>query len=655
MADNQQELRGVNWNEVFSFSHIFKSFRMAIHMSKLLLALAAIVVIFLAGWCMDRIWSVGGGYARVDEISAYFLSPSNLFYDRKEGWLEARDVGAAKLKADTYNERCPEPGPEGPGLLGTYWNILAKEEIKVNEPQGPRKSYFLRSFKANLERELKSRKREAGFESKHYSEFKEDSWSESLSDARGFLAKEIDDAEAIVKDSYKQAGEDIEKDDSNLTSGRDKEEAEEKLEKDYSAALRSITIRKQRFAKAAEAIRGKPVFASLCDYEGSCLSNALSALCRAEISKGMNTYHDILEFKAGRLGQQQAMPGPNGAGFVFWVLAAVYGMKWFICQHWFYAIIFLLISLAAWALFGGAIHRIAALHAARKEKISISQALRFSASKFLSFFFAPLMPLAAILIGGLFLIAGGLIGNLMGFGAIVVGALFILAVLVGLFIAFVAVGLITGVGLMYPTIAVEGSDGFDALSRSFSYVFARPWRAVLYGVVAVIYGALCYIFVRFFAYLALAGAHFLAGTGVWAGGERLREGADRLDVMWEAPTYTLFHAPSNWEAMSTSEAIGSFLISIWVYLIIGLVLAFVLSYAASATTVIYYLLRRKVDATDLDDVYVEEAEEELPGPEQPPAEGPEAPAEGPAGEGEAQVPPADQGPREGEGKQGKAE
>ena len=38
----------------------------------------------------------------------------------------------------------------------------------------------------------------------------------------------------------------------------------------------------------------------------------------------------------------------------------------------------------------------------------------------------------------------------------------------------ILLGLTGGFNLMYPTIAVEGSDSFDAISRSFSYVYARP-------------------------------------------------------------------------------------------------------------------------------------------------------------------------------------
>ena len=69
-------------------------------------------------------------------------------------------------------------------------------------------------------------------------------------------------------------------------------------------------------------------------------------------------------------------------------------------------------------------------------------------------------------------------------------------------------GTVGGFNLMYPTVAVEGSDSFDAISRSFSYVFARPWRMLWYTVVAVVYGALCYLFVRYFIYVMLAVTHF---------------------------------------------------------------------------------------------------------------------------------------------------
>mgnify|MGYP006158310279 CR=1 FL=1 len=51
------------------------------------------------------------------------------------------------------------------------------------------------------------------------------------------------------------------------------------------------------------------------------------------------------------------------------------------------------------AVFGGAISRIAAVQVARDEKISVRQALRFSLNKLLSFVFAPVIPLIILLHG----------------------------------------------------------------------------------------------------------------------------------------------------------------------------------------------------------------------------------------------------------------
>ena len=48
------------------------------------------------------------------------------------------------------------------------------------------------------------------------------------------------------------------------------------------------------------------------------------------------------------------------------------------------------------SIFGGAIARIAAVHVARDEKLSVRAALAFSLGKFLSFVSAPLIPLVIV-------------------------------------------------------------------------------------------------------------------------------------------------------------------------------------------------------------------------------------------------------------------
>jgi hypothetical protein len=284
------------------------------------------------------------------------------------------------------------------------------------------------------------------------------------------------------------------------------------------------------------------------------------------------------------------------------------GPSWLLANHWVFFFLFGAWFLLIWSIFGGAIARIAAVHVARDEKISVRQAIRFSLNKLLSFVFAPLIPVLILLVIGVVLAASGwILFHIKYIGPIVAAVLFFLALIAGLVMTLVLLGLVGGFNLMYPTVAVEGSDSFDAISRSFSYVFARPWRMLFYTLVAVVYGALTYLFVRFFILLLLSLTHFFVSwwfsknvMPVW------------LDI-WPAPGsqgFQLVYSP-HYEALKWSEDTAAGIISIWVYLVIGLLGAFAISFYFSANTIIYYLMRREVDATELEDVYVEESEDEF--------------------------------------------
>ena len=106
MAQEQQEIRSVNWNEVFAFTHLFKCFRMAIAPSKLMLAAAALVVMFAIGWGMDAIWGWGNSYVLVGEkagepgeIACHATLPPAAFSKWQSDRLDARLDQAAQLKA----------------------------------------------------------------------------------------------------------------------------------------------------------------------------------------------------------------------------------------------------------------------------------------------------------------------------------------------------------------------------------------------------------------------------------------------------------------------------------------------------------------------------------------------------------------------------
>ena len=67
----------------------------------------------------------------------------------------------------------------------------------------------------------------------------------------------------------------------------------------------------------------------------------------------------------------------------------------------------------------------------------------------------------------------------------------------------------------------------------------------------------------------------------------------------------------DWLVLSPMQSLGATLLAIWVYLTIAMLGAFAISFYFSSNTVIYYLMRNEVDATELDDVYLEQSDEEF--------------------------------------------
>ena len=285
----------------------------------------------------------------------------------------------------------------------------------------------------------------------------------------------------------------------------------------------------------------------------------------------------------------------------------MFGPGWLWGQHWFFALLFTAWFLLIWSVFGGAIARIAAVHVARDEKLSVRQSVRFSSGKALSFLFAPLIPLLIILgIGAVLALAGFVLFHIPIVGPIVAGLFFILALLGGLVMALVLLGTLGGFNLMYPTIAAEGSDSFDAISRSFSYVFARPWRMLWYTIVTLVYGGICYLFVRFFIFLILYLTQFFVGW--WLTSDQTKP---YYPLMFPPPSMDQLAYHPGFEGLKWSEDIAAFCIAVWNYLLISLLGAFAISFYFSSSTIMYFLMRREVDATELEDVYQEDADDEL--------------------------------------------
>ncbi len=318
----------------------------------------------------------------------------------------------------------------------------------------------------------------------------------------------------------------------------------------------------------------------------------------------------------------------------------------------FYFFLVMLWTLAVWALFGGAITRIAAVQVTRGEKIGLRESVRFTLKRLLSYLMAPLFPLALVLVVLIFMVLFGIPHLIPWFGDIFWdGLLWWLMLICGLVMAVTLVGLV-GWPLMSATISTEGTDSWEAVSRSYSYVYQKPWHYLWYSLVAIAYGAVLVFFVGFMGslmvYLAEWGvsknwfvslanrepAYLFVYTptsfgwrtllleGATVHGQKVVENgvinpdayADYLDHI--RPDGTTYPWPDEKtkerEVLSFANKFGAFLVSIWLGVIFLLMLGFGYSYFWSASTIIYLLMRRHVDAAELDEVYLEEDEQEGP-------------------------------------------
>jgi len=167
------------------------------------------------------------------------------------------------------------------------------------------------------------------------------------------------------------------------------------------------------------------------------------------------------------------------------------------------------------------------------------------------------------------------------------------------------------------------------MSRSFAYVYARPWRLVTYTVISLVYGAITFLFVGLVVYLVLALTHVCAGWGTSFFGynEAWYTGTAKFDALWPMPEMGRMVHPTNWWALSWTEWAGAMMLQFWVFLLLGLTAAYAVSFYFSNHTIIYFLLRRSVDGQALTEVYEPEEEAAEPKPAEPkPAEpGPPAP------------------------------
>lgn len=268
--------------------------------------------------------------------------------------------------------------------------------------------------------------------------------------------------------------------------------------------------------------------------------------------------------------------------------------------------------LAIWSLVGGAITRIAALDYARDESVHLVDALKFARKKFWSYFWSPLVPIIGVFFFALCNVIGGLIGRIPVFGEILIALGFPLALISGFLMVFIGVVGAMGLCFMFPTISVEGSDAFDAMSRAYSYVLSRPKQFILYCIVNTLYGLVCLILIAFVAWLMISLTFWTVGAGM---GQKFDAVQSFILQKSNIACLGFCSGPSEAKMLPVSldrwslKFLAGMLIA-YVFFVKLAVWNFVVTYLFSAKTIIYFLLRKEIDSTDVTDVYLEEAKPE---------------------------------------------
>ncbi len=349
-----------------------------------------------------------------------------------------------------------------------------------------------------------------------------------------------------------------------------------------------------------------------------------------------------------------------------------------------------------WALFGGAIARSAVVELATDERLGMWEALQYAWGHYRHYVWSILAPVVGIVFFMLIMALGGLVAQVpvLDVLASLTTPLYLLA---GFIVMLIVVGLVAGWPLMFPAVSAEGSDSFDAISRAYSYIYTKPWKYIWYYLVALAYAGVVIFFVKLFALGMVCSidkslefgmhddyaGHVRAGVAKYgvAAYEPVQTVVSRavsvvrnhdvtggLATRFVAVTFSLPALRVGDVDVSGTHNVVVFVAGIGFIFFILVVVSFAVSLGFSLQSIIYLLMRKDVDGTDMTEVFQEEEEEEdyltgvaLPEEEkkeeesEEKAEEAEAPAEEPEAEKPKEKPKRKRTPRKKKTEEGEKE
>ncbi len=241
--------------------------------------------------------------------------------------------------------------------------------------------------------------------------------------------------------------------------------------------------------------------------------------------------------------------------------------------------------LLVWSIFATSIARFVALRLVDEEQPSFRETLRFGTKKWPAAFNS-----ATFVFFGMIALAlpGAVLGLLMRFdwGLAVVGVLWPLILLGAVVIAILGIGLAAGWPLMVAAVGVERGDSFQAISTAFSYLYQRPIHFAFYGFISCVLAVLGFFAAGLFADTTVMFA-------LWSGSFGM--GHDRTANVIGAVAQGV--GDPRW---------GIQALQFWTSSLRVLLSSFGWGFFWSIAPAIYLLLRQSVDATELDEIVLDE-------------------------------------------------
>jgi len=244
--------------------------------------------------------------------------------------------------------------------------------------------------------------------------------------------------------------------------------------------------------------------------------------------------------------------------------------------------------LIVWGFFGAMITRIAVIRIGRGEKIGLKEAMADVRKKYISYVMSPVFVLVSCFVLSLPVVLISLLLN-FDIGVLLASVLWIVAIVASVGVAVLLTGFFFGWPLMWPTIsAEEDGDVYEATSRTFAYTFQAPIQYLFYVSISLAIWVPSVMLVQNFTSLAeqvvFSGMNVAADEGQliqdYLTGKVSLDGQSQIFIMG-ANIISGLH----WFAHLMADA-------------------FCVGFFFASFSGIYLLLRRFVDHTPLDEVFV---------------------------------------------------